>query len=235
MVFWRKWYTMGVFLWLLILNSVNNICINTTLSRCRAYVYNAHRWRLWNQAELIVFLPLLEYICHFHWSLPPRWRHQLETFSALLALCAGNSTAAGDFPTQRPVTRTFDVSFDLRLNKRLSKQSWGRWSETASGPWWRHCNGTLCIPLAWNSHNQPWFLLDGRVTSWLYFMRIKHYRQRIPAENSYHSNSYERVDLTYLCLVTSGHRSAALGWLHFIFLLVFLTNSSGMELYWADN
>ena len=58
------------------------------------------------------------------------WRHQMETFSALLAICAGNSPVPGEFPTQRPVTRSFDVFFDLRLNTRLSKQSWGWWFET---------------------------------------------------------------------------------------------------------
>ena len=51
------------------------------------------------------------------------WRHQMETFSALLAICAGNSPVPGEFPAQRPVTRNFDVFFDLRPNKRLSKQS----------------------------------------------------------------------------------------------------------------
>ena len=64
------------------------------------------------------------------------WRHQMETFPALLALCA----VTGEFPTQRPVTRNFDVFFDLRLNKRLIKQSWGWWSETPSCSLWRHCN-----------------------------------------------------------------------------------------------
>ena len=49
----------------------------------------------------------------------------METFSALLALCAGNSPVSGEFPAQRPVTRSFDVFFDLRPNKQLSKQSWG--------------------------------------------------------------------------------------------------------------
>ena len=39
------------------------------------------------------------------------WRHQMETFSALLALCAGNSPVSGEFPAQRPVTRSFDVFF----------------------------------------------------------------------------------------------------------------------------
>ena len=33
-------------------------------------------------------------------------------------------------PSQRPVTRSFDVFFSLRLNKQLSKQSWGLWFET---------------------------------------------------------------------------------------------------------
>ena len=62
----------------------------------------------------------------------PGWRHQMETFSALLALCAGNSPDTGEFPVQRPVTRSFDVFFDLHLNKRLSKQSWDWWLETPS-------------------------------------------------------------------------------------------------------
>ena len=68
------------------------------------------------------------------------WRHQMETFSAVLAICAGNSPVPGEFPAQRPVTRSFDVFFDLRLNKRLSKQSWGWWFETPSRSLWCHCN-----------------------------------------------------------------------------------------------
>ena len=39
----------------------------------------------------------------------------------LLASCAGNSPITGEFPAQRPVTRSFDVFFDLRPNKRFSK------------------------------------------------------------------------------------------------------------------
>ena len=57
---------------------------------------------------------------------------QLIAIAALLAICAGNS--------QRPVVRSFDVFFDLRLNKRLSKQCWGWRFETLSRPLWRHCN-----------------------------------------------------------------------------------------------
>ena len=60
-------------------------------------------------------------------------------------LC-GEFTGPGEFPTQRPVTRSFDVYFDLRPNKRLSKQSWGWWFETLSHPFWRHRNvlGSAC-------------------------------------------------------------------------------------------
>ena len=54
-------------------------------------------------------------------------------------LC-GEFTGPGEFPTQRPVTRSFDVFFDVRLNKRLSKQPRGWWFETQSWSLWRHCN-----------------------------------------------------------------------------------------------
>ena len=47
----------------------------------------------------------------------------MEAFSALLALCAGNLSVTGEFPAQRPVTRSFDVFFDLHPNTRLSKSS----------------------------------------------------------------------------------------------------------------
>ena len=54
-------------------------------------------------------------------------------------LC-GEYTGQRWIPPQRTVTRGFDVFFDLRLNKRLSKQSWGWWFETPSRSLWRHCN-----------------------------------------------------------------------------------------------
>ena len=68
----------------------------------------------------------------------------METFSAFLAICAGNSPVSGEFPTQRPVTRSFNVFFDLRLNELFSEQSWGWWFETLPCPLWRHYNG-LCL------------------------------------------------------------------------------------------
>ena len=67
-------------------------------------------------------------------------RHQMETFSALLAICSGNSLVTGEFLAQRPVTRSFDVFFNLRQTKPLSKQWWGWWFETPSCPLWRQRN-----------------------------------------------------------------------------------------------
>ena len=63
----------------------------------------------------------------------------MEPFSALLALCVGSSPVPGEFPSQSPVTQSFDIFFDYTLNKRLSKQSWGWWFETPSRSLWRHC------------------------------------------------------------------------------------------------
>ena len=51
------------------------------------------------------------------------WRHQMETFSALLAICAGNSPVSGEFPAQRTVTRSFDIFFDVRLIKINTREA----------------------------------------------------------------------------------------------------------------
>ena len=91
----------------------------------------------------------------------PWWHHQMETFSALLALCAGNSQVTGEFPSQRPVTRSFDVFFDLCLNKRLSKQSWGWWFEKPLRSLWRHCNAR---PVHWH-HLPTGFECSARITN----------------------------------------------------------------------
>ena len=75
------------------------------------------------------------------------WRHQMETFSALVALFEGNSPVTGEFPSHRPVTRSFDVFFDLRLSKRFYKQSRRWWFETPSWSWWQHCNWYVTVLL----------------------------------------------------------------------------------------
>ena len=60
--------------------------------------------------------------------------------SALLAFCEGNPSGTGEFPSQRPVTLSFNGVFYLRLKKRLSKQLRRWWFETPSRSLWRHCN-----------------------------------------------------------------------------------------------
>ena len=59
-------------------------------------------------------------------------------------LC-GEFTGPRWIPPQRSVTWNFDVFFDLRLNKQLSKQSWGWWFEMLSCPLWRHCNDITAL------------------------------------------------------------------------------------------
>ena len=81
---------------------------------------------------LLDILPLKSYI---QW-----WHHQMETFFALLVICLGISPVTGEFPAQSPVTRRFDVFFDMYLNKPLSKPPWGWWFETPSRPLWRQRN-----------------------------------------------------------------------------------------------
>ena len=86
--------------------------------------------------------------------LHPWWRHQMEIFSALLAFCAGNSPVPGEFPAQRPVTRSFEVFFGVRPNKRLSKQPGDWWSETPSSSLWRHRNAIIECGVKLLSHSQ---------------------------------------------------------------------------------
>ena len=94
------------------------------------------------------------------------WRHEMETFSASLALSEGNPPVTGGFPSQRPVMRSFDVFIDVRLNKRLSKQlrCWG--FQTPSRSLWRQCNKKMffvlkrgpgsVFPRHWNIKEIKW-------------------------------------------------------------------------------
>ena len=96
------------------------------------------------------------------------WRHQMEAFSALLAICVGNSPVPGEFLTKRPVTRSFDVFLDLRLNKRLSKQWWAWWFEAPSSPLWRHWNVACCLCFTivkYSWHNSVVLLLTFQHTT----------------------------------------------------------------------
>ena len=102
------------------------------------------------------------------------WRHQMETFSASLAICVGNSPVTGEFPKQGPVTRSFDVFFDLRLNKRLSKQSWGWWFETPPRLLWRHSNGNNNCIKWWQSwHHDNSRISGDHVTHIMQYIQYK--------------------------------------------------------------
>ena len=69
----------------------------------------------------------------------------METSSALLVFCGGNSLVTGEFPSHRPVTWSFDGFFDLRLNKWLSKQLRCQWFEMPSCSLWCHCNVSFAL------------------------------------------------------------------------------------------
>ena len=130
----------------------NARCLSSIFALSLSCLYNFQQFRYTIFCNWIYYIVLVlieyKYVICSHvslytdivWLWLPWWRHQMDTFSSLLAISAGNSPVTGEFPTQRPVTRSFDVFFDLRLNKRLSKQSWDWWFETLSCPLWRHCN-----------------------------------------------------------------------------------------------
>ena len=103
---------------------------------CHGGVHPSHQW------ACLAAQYATKHYTEIMWLSYPWWRHQMETFSALLAICAGNSPITGEFPAQRPVTRSFDDFFDLRLDGRLSKHSWGWWLGTPSFPLWRQKNET---------------------------------------------------------------------------------------------
>ena len=92
-----------------------------------------------------------------------QWR---KSFKKLL--CKRCHRRPMNSPHKGPVTRSFDVFYDLRLNKRLSKQSWGWWFEALSCPLWRHCNVQLCLPpMAAGMIQTMWsfYLINYRKTS----------------------------------------------------------------------
>ena len=68
-----------------------------------------------------------------------RFTLNLYVFRVTGPLC-GISPVTGEFPSQRPVTLSFYVFFDLGQNKRLSKQSKPRWFDMPSRSLWRNGN-----------------------------------------------------------------------------------------------
>ena len=116
------------------------------------------------------------------------WRHQMETFSALLAICAGNSRVPGEFRAQRPVTRGFDIYYDLCLNKRLSKQSWAWWFETLSRTLLRLCNVRTRYVLSYVS-------AESEQTNFKLFSYCMRYHDIYDRDISRVENSWVKLDL----------------------------------------
>ena len=87
---------------------------------------------------------VLRALCEAWWTMIPLMMTSSYgyIFRVTGHLC-GEFTGPGEFPAQKPMTRSCDVFFDLR-NKRLNKQSWGRWFEMLSRPLWRHCKCQKC-------------------------------------------------------------------------------------------
>ena len=102
---------------------------------------------IFNDISMLSIAPEIQkqwYICCFSYSFVHMMTSSNGNIFRVTGPLCGAFTGPGEFPTQRPVTRSFDVFFDLRLNKRLSKQSWGWWFETLSRPLWRH-RSEFCI------------------------------------------------------------------------------------------
>ena len=107
-------------------------------------------------------------------------------------LC-GEFTGPSEFPAQWSVTRSFDVFFDLRLNKPLSKQWWG-WRFEPSRQLWRHCNVRNVlgpcgqrhgVQFAWSAPSWSWTLRENSWASWhgLLYMIVLNRCSRSPCSH----------------------------------------------------
>ena len=85
---------------------VNNRAVsnNKILITCRRKLWIIEIF--WNDIEICINTLKPEHNRRNSWR-----RHQMETFSALLALCEGNSPVTCKFPSQRPMTRMFSLTF----------------------------------------------------------------------------------------------------------------------------
>ena len=123
--------------------SLPSVTLNRTTSHmCQSWVLNkSAQWQKCKSIAVTCFRPQATQASSVPWCpVISRWRHQMETFSPLLAIFGWNSPVTGEFPSQKPVTRSFYVFFDLCLEKRLNKQSRRRWFEKPLRSLWRHPN-----------------------------------------------------------------------------------------------
>ena len=96
----------------------------------------------------VVWLHICVNFTQFFKNITQTWYIGCKKFRNMMTSSSGNTfrvTGPLCGELQRPVTQSFDVFFDLRLHKRLSKQSWGWWFETPSCSLWRHRNDELCF------------------------------------------------------------------------------------------
>ena len=95
-----------------------------------------------------------------------KWKHFPRYWPFVRGIHWSPVNSTGEFPTQRPVTRNFDVFFDRRLNKRLNKQSWGWWFETPLRPLWRHCYAMLFDGQSKRHGTEQWNLRTTHLPVW---------------------------------------------------------------------
>ena len=107
------------------------------------FIQNLNIWiqiiegcRIANKSTLVYVIYWLRPQAACHHDDVIKWKH----FPRYWPFVRGNHPVTGEFPAQRPVTRSFGVFFDLRLNKRLGKQSRRWWFEMPSHSLWRHCH-----------------------------------------------------------------------------------------------
>ena len=161
----------------------------------------------------------------------PWWSHQMETFSALLAICAWNSPAIGEFPAQRLVTQSFDIFFDLRLNTRLSERWWGWWFETPSCPLWRHCNDRL-ITINWLQiafWSVVSMMIIYTIKLWVLIYKVHPTNHRYADICAIHPKNYENKYTTIQCTKLYCPR---FGLSTFWFVDVLVCRRFGLSMFW---
>ena len=128
----------------------------------------------------------------------------------------GESPVTGGFPSQRPLTQSFGVFFDLRLNKRLSKQSRRRWFETPSRSLslWRHCNGAENVPMPWHHHGV-----------WDVYRAMPHMLAKLIIFGCIQLGLYSLSGKTTYCQISRSLEAAWLG----VIMIVSLWNLTGIS------
>ena len=102
-----------------------------------------------------------------HWNgIYSSWCHQMKIFSTLLTLCEGDLLVTSGFPSQRPVTLSFDVFFDLHLNKQWDKQSRCQWFETPLHLLLSHCNVLELLEEIYHVVTQTWYICNYCLWWW---------------------------------------------------------------------